>query len=169
MRIEVITRESESNEQQTPVLSVHGMYQAAWCWSVKFQPYFAQHGYKSQAISLRGCGASDGREHLRMVPLADFVSDLAQVVDQLESSPVLIGRSMGAMVVQKYLESHQVPAAVMLGSAPPIGATDDSLISSNEVRATAKAYNTQAEFFTDIGHAMMLDIGWQAVADRILN
>ena len=40
-----------------------------------------------------------------------------------------------------------------------LGATEDSLIIPNEVRATAKAYNTHAEFFPDIGHAMMLDNG----------
>lgn len=257
MHIEVITREPDAKSHSTPILFVHGMWHAAWCWLENFQPYFAQHGYKTHAISLRGHGASDGRDQLRMVPLADFVTDLAHVINQLESSPILVGHSMGGMVIQKYLETHQAPAAVMLGSAPPkgllpatlrsarrhpfnflkvnftfnlnhnigklvhyqefffsnniaskdlkryydivqvqdesmrayldmmfmdlpqpekvntnmlvLGATDDNLISTSEVRATAKAYNAQAEFFPDMGHAMMLDNGWQSVADRIIN
>jgi len=50
-----------------------------------------------------------------------------------------------------------------------LGAIEDTLVLSGEVEATARAYNTRAELFADTGHAMMLDIGWQAVADRILN
>ena len=50
-----------------------------------------------------------------------------------------------------------------------IGASDDRLITPGEVHATARAYNTQATFFPDMGHAMMLDVGWQAVADSILD
>jgi hypothetical protein len=33
--------------------------------------------------------------------------------------------------------------------------------------ATAKKYHTQAEFFPDMGHNMMLEPGWPKVADRI--
>ena len=35
--------------------------------------------------------------------------------------PVVIGHSMGGFVVQKYLESHDAPAAVLLASVPPSG------------------------------------------------
>jgi alpha-beta hydrolase superfamily lysophospholipase len=34
-------------------------------------------------------------------------------------------------------------------------------------RATARAYQTEAEFFADMGHNMMLEPGWSAVAERI--
>jgi hypothetical protein len=33
--------------------------------------------------------------------------------------------------------------------------------------ATARAYRTQAEIVSGMGHDMMLDQGWQQVADRI--
>lgn len=254
MQLEVITREPAGDAHPTPVLFVHGAWHAAWCWSEHFLPYFAQHGYKSHALSLRGHGASEGRDRLRWTPLAGFVSDVAQVVNQLERQPALVGHSMGGMVVQKYLESSQAPAAVLLASAPPkgvipailrmaprhpltflkvnltfspihsidtpelykeacfsanipgnelttyharvqdesfrayvdmmalnlprpekvrtpllvLGSTGDIFLASSEVEATAKAYNTRAEFFPDMGHAMMLDVGWQAVADRIM-
>ena len=255
MKLEVLTQEPASDAHLTPILFVHGMWHAAWCWSEHFLPYFAQHGYKSYALSLRGHGTSEGREQLRWISLASYVADVSQVVDQLEIPPVLVGHSMGGMIIQKYLESHQAPAAVLLASVPPkglipatfrvarrhplillkifmtfslihnvstselykealfsasipgreltayhaqvqdesfrayvdmmalelsrpgkvnipmlvLGTTHDNLIASKEVEATAKAYNTVAEFFPDMGHAMMLDIGWQAVADRILN
>jgi len=49
-----------------------------------------------------------------------------------------------------------------------MGATNDRLISPSEVEATARTYHTQAEMFPDMAHDMMLEAGWQMVADRIL-
>ena len=119
MRLETIKEEPANDARSTPVLFVHGMSHAAWCWVEHFLPYFAQHGYVSHALSLRGHGSSEGRKRLRWTPLAEYVSDVAQVVDQMERSPVLVGHSMGGMIVQKYLELNGVPAAVLLASAPP--------------------------------------------------
>jgi pimeloyl-ACP methyl ester carboxylesterase len=254
MHLQLITKEPPTDARPTPLLFVHGMWHAAWCWSEHFLPTFAKHGYTSHALSLRGHGGSEGRERLRWTPLAAFASDVARVMDDMESPPVLVGHSMGGMVVQKVLASRQAPAAVMLGSAPPrglipatvrvarrhplaflkanltlslfqvirtpalyreaffsadiaeeelrayhaqvqdesfrayvdmmaldlprpqradtpmlvLGTTGDNLIAPGEIEATARAYNTSAEFFPDMGHAMMLDIGWQGVAERIL-
>lgn len=49
-----------------------------------------------------------------------------------------------------------------------LGAEEDCFISPGLVRATAGAYGTEAEIFPRMGHAMMVDKGWQQVADRIL-
>lgn len=48
-----------------------------------------------------------------------------------------------------------------------LGGEDDGTISNKEVRATARAYRTQAEFFAKMGHNMMLEPGWADVAQRI--
>jgi pimeloyl-ACP methyl ester carboxylesterase len=121
MHLEIITEESASAGHSTPILFVHGMWHAGWCWEEHFLGYFAQHGYASNALSLRGHGGSEGYERLRWASINDYVSDVAQVIDQMKVSPVLIGHSMGGMIVQKYLESHDAPAAVLLASAPPKG------------------------------------------------
>jgi alpha-beta hydrolase superfamily lysophospholipase len=47
-----------------------------------------------------------------------------------------------------------------------LGAEQDACITRAEVDATARAYGTDAEFF-DMGHDMMLEPGWAAVAERI--
>ncbi len=254
MKLEVISEAPANPAHATPILFVHGMWHAAWCWEDHFLPYFAQHGYSAHALSLRGHGGSEGRERLRWTPLSDYVADLTQVVDQMTTTPVLVGHSSGGMIIQKYLESHQAPAAVMLASAPTrglgaatlrvarrhpwvflkslvttrlyyhvatpelcqekffskgvpapevekcharlrdesyrayldmmlpnlirpglvktpmlvLGADTDSVISTREVEATAKAYGTSAEIFPGTAHDMMLDDNWQSVADRIL-
>ena len=50
-----------------------------------------------------------------------------------------------------------------------LGTNTDYILSPAEVEATARAYNAQVALFSDIGHAMMLDTGWQSVANRILD
>ncbi|HEX2908686.1 MAG TPA: alpha/beta hydrolase [Phototrophicaceae bacterium] len=48
-----------------------------------------------------------------------------------------------------------------------LGAANDQIFTREEQENTATAYNTTAEFFP-MAHDMMLEPGWQAVADRIL-
>ncbi|MBV2234927.1 MAG: alpha/beta hydrolase [Sterolibacterium sp.] len=105
----------------TPLLFVHGAYTAAWCWEEYFLDWFAGQGYFSYALSLSGHGGSRGRKHLDSFGIADYVDDVAEVVAALPVPPVLIGHSMGGFVVQKYLERHLAPAAVLLCSVPPQG------------------------------------------------
>lgn len=50
-----------------------------------------------------------------------------------------------------------------------LGAEDDNLFRPNEVRATAAAYGTEAIMFPNMAHDMMLEPGWRAVADEILD
>jgi alpha-beta hydrolase superfamily lysophospholipase len=49
-----------------------------------------------------------------------------------------------------------------------LGAAHDTIIvPQREIRRTAAVYGTKAEVFPDMGHDMMLEPGWQAVAERI--
>ncbi|MBN2304333.1 MAG: alpha/beta fold hydrolase, partial [Anaerolineae bacterium] len=123
-RLEVISRAPETGPDPahpTPLLFVHGMWGGAWVWDDYFLPYFAQHGYTVHALSLRGHGASAGREKLRWARIRDYVADVAQVAGTLPAPPVVIGHSMGGLVVQKYLERHAAPAGVLVASAPVHG------------------------------------------------
>lgn len=43
----------------------------------------------------------------------------------------------------------------------------DAVLTNDEVRATADAYRTQAAFFPNMGHNMMLEPGWKSVAERV--
>lgn len=253
MHLEIISEKPRTPSRPTPILFVHGMWHAAWCWAEHFLPYFSQQGYQTYALSLRGHGGSQAHRQLRWITLNDFVSDVALAASQLEPPPILVGHSMGGMIVQKYLESHPAPAGVLLASAPPkglipatlrifsrhpwavvkavltlsmfpiistpelaqeaffspdmpdaemqtynrqlqdesfrafldmlglnlprpkriktpllvLGAENDQLILTKEVLATGRAYGVEAEFFNNMGHDMMLEAGWQAVAERI--
>jgi pimeloyl-ACP methyl ester carboxylesterase len=104
-----------------PLLFLHGAYTAAWCWQERFLPHFANVGFHATAISFSGHGNSRRRDHLDSYSIDDYVNDVAEVVAGLPQAPVLIGHSMGGFVVQKYLEKHAAPAAVLMCSVPPQG------------------------------------------------
>jgi alpha-beta hydrolase superfamily lysophospholipase len=121
MHLEVIKETPSEITRPNPILFIHGMWHAAWCWAEYFLPYFTQHGYSTYAISLRGHGSSEGKKSLRWSSLDDYVADVAHVVNQMEKPPILVGHSMGGMIIQKYLEKNNIPAAVLLAPIPPGG------------------------------------------------
>jgi alpha-beta hydrolase superfamily lysophospholipase len=255
MKLEIISKKPKGVSRAVPILFVHGAWHGAWCWEKNFMPYFAENGYTAYALSLRGHGNSDAPAHFRWMRIADYVADVAQVVDQLPEKPVMVGHSMGGLIVQKYLEEYTAPAAVLLASVPvkgvfrttlrialrhplaflkanltwslyPIigkpnltrdaffskdispdklngyfslmqdesylafldmmlfnlpnpekvstellilGAEEDAIFHPDEIEATAAAYDKKAEIFEGMAHDMMLEAGWQTVADRIMN
>lgn len=252
--LEIVDKGSCSDAHPVPLLFIHGAWHGAWCWDEHFLDFFADNGYRALAISLRGHGSSPSPRPLRGCSIADYVEDVQSVADDLPARPVVIGHSMGGLVVQRYLESHAAPAGVLLASVPlrgvlgahlrfvrrhpwlatkgtftgntmlalntpararesmfsaatpesqivrhvtrfqqesrrvvyrdmtfralprpqhvsapllVLGAECDGVFTTDEVRATASAYHTAAEIFPDMGHDMMLEPGWAAVAQRI--
>ncbi len=251
--LEVIDKGRASEAHPVPLVFVHGAWYAAWCWDEHFLGFFADKGYHALALSLRGHGNSPTPRPLSTCTLNDYVDDMSSVADSLPKRPVVIGHSLGGLIVQKYLESHDAPAGVLMASLPPqwgalgsglrwmkrhpwhftkiaitgkslayvntpklarerffsaqmpdyqvleyamrlqeesgragigslfnlprpkrvttklliLGADNDGATTREEVRATAHAYRTEAEFFPHMGHAMMLEPGWAAVAERI--
>jgi pimeloyl-ACP methyl ester carboxylesterase len=251
--LEVIDKGSAGESHPAPLLFVHGAWHAAWCWDEHFLSFFADKGYRALALSFRGHGNSPTDKPLRTCSVADYLEDLSSVAHTLPTPPVVIGHSMGGLVVQKYLESHDAPAGVLMTSMPPhgnlgsglrwirhrpwhfakmaitgkglpyistpelarerffcahtpdsyvldyaarlqeessrigidclvlslprpkrvktpllvLGADEDGAHTRKEVLATARAYRTQAEFFPNMGHNMMLEPGWTTVAERI--
>lgn len=119
--LEVLCHSPSGRARPTPLLFVHGAYVSAWCWEEHFLPWFAARGWTSYAVSLSGHGRSRQREHLDSYSIDNYVRDLDEVIAKLPAAPVLIGHSMGGLVVQKYLEQYNVPATVLMSSVPPQG------------------------------------------------
>ena len=250
--LEVIDKGSRSEAHAVPLLFVHGGWHSASCWG-NFLDFFADAGYRAVALSLRGHGGSPTAKRFHACSIADYIDDVHATADSLGGQPVLIAHSLGGFVVQRYLENHDAPAAVLVASVPPqgvlglamriwsrhpwismrslpvgnlagfigttplvrehlfsartpddivescaasvqseavraslidplirrvrskrvntpmlvLGAADDGMVTNAEVRATARAYATQAEFFPGMGHNMMLEPEWAGVAERI--
>jgi len=257
MQLEIISRTPPHPRpnRRVPLVFVHGACGGAWIWDEHFLPYFAEQGYEAHAFSLRGHDGSERRAYGLLTGLADYVGDLNEVVQHLGVTPVLIGHSLGGVIVQKWLEHHEARGAVLMGSGPPhgmlpsaismilrnpilamqgvltqlfgpwtvsaaatrkmlfsdglpevtvqyrlargspeflrvgceliwpnfpgptwnrempllvLGTEKDFFVSPTTVEATARVYGTQAEIIPGLAHAMMLEPGWQGVADRIL-
>ena len=125
--MEVITSTPTTNsdvitEQKPPLFFIHGSFHGAWCWDL-YQHYFAQLGYKSYAISLRGAGNSSNGTSEKKAYLNEVLDDLDAVYDLLdmESPPVIIGHSTGGLLVQQWAaqRTKQFVAAVLCCSKPP--------------------------------------------------
>jgi pimeloyl-ACP methyl ester carboxylesterase len=126
-----------------PLLFVHGACAGAWCWGEHFLPYFAEHGRSAYALSLRGHGGSErgaasvlgsgdksAQASFHALSIDDYVEDVRSVATRLTAAhgvaPVLVGHSMGGLVVQRYLENadasaYPASAAVLMASYPASG------------------------------------------------
>jgi pimeloyl-ACP methyl ester carboxylesterase len=120
--LELITRHPDQPNTLPPILFVHGAFCGAWIWDAKFLPYFAERGFTAHALSLRGHGNGGGHDRLPWYSLGNYVDDVAEIIAGLDTPPILVGHSMGGMVVQRTLTQHRdIPAAVLMASAPPHG------------------------------------------------
>ncbi len=120
-KLHTIHRPAKKQNGHPPLVFVHGGYVHAGCWDVNFLPHFSDLGYNCHAINLSGHGDSEGRDDLNSFDLDDYAADVGQLVAELPAPPVLIGHSMGALVVQRYLEKGQAAAVIMMSPVPPTG------------------------------------------------
>lgn len=119
--LEVIAKGRTSQSHPHPMLFVHGAFQNASSWDDHFLDFFAGQGFHAVALSLRGHGASTSTKPLRRCSISDYTQDVISVADTLRPRPIVVGHSMGGFIVQRYLESNDAPAAVLVASTPPRG------------------------------------------------
>lgn len=121
MRIHMASSHPTAASDRLAVVFVHGAWHGEWCWREHFLPYFAERGHPAYALDLRGHGRSDGAAGLRHHRIADYVLDLEGILGGLGGDVVLVGHSMGGVVVQRYLETGSAAGAVLLATLPPVG------------------------------------------------
>lgn len=119
-------RKAANGSRQVPLLFVHGAFTGAWCWDEYFLPYFASRGYDAWALDLRGHGDDAGPDELASID--DYVADVLLAVARIGTPPVLVGHSMGAIVVQRALRRASVRAVALLAPVPPQGLLGSSML-----------------------------------------
>lgn len=103
-----------------PLLFVHGAWHGAWCWQEHWMPAAAERGWRSYAVSLRGHGGSARPERFDLTTIRHYQHDVLRAITELPEPPVLVGHSMGGLVIQGVLERYRsAPAGVLLASVPP--------------------------------------------------
>jgi len=141
MKLEIITKPSKG-EKKGSILFVHGVCHGAWCWAY-YMEYFSTNGYDTYALSLRGHGQSEGREHLDKWGLSDYVADVLYAMSTIKDIPILIGHSMGGAILQKLLGEHRVSVKAAILLAPSVAG---GLSLSWKMRVTKKSFRQTLQF-----------------------
>ena len=88
---------SETTKFAAPLVLVHGLWCSAVVWR-KFMGYLAHRGWTCHALNLRGHGDAGGRDQIGGVRIADYVSDLQQIIALCDTAPVVIGHDLGGLL-----------------------------------------------------------------------
>ncbi|MEF8724886.1 MAG: alpha/beta hydrolase [Candidatus Accumulibacter delftensis] len=138
-RIHTLHRPAAGRTLLPPLIFVHGGYATARCWDEYFLPYFDHRGFDCHALDLSGHGDSEGRERLDRFGIDDYVEDLTKVAQELPEPAIVIGHSMGTVVVERFLEQNTARAAILMAPVPPGGI----------LGASMKMALTQPAFFSE--------------------
>ena len=122
-----------------PIVLVHGMFMTPLCWEHWVDRYGARGrtvlalpwpGRDASVPDLRGAHPDPNLGELGLLAVVDH---LAEMIEALPDRPVLIGHSMGGLVVQLLLQRDLGAAGVAIDSAPPSGvfSTKPSFLKSN--------------------------------------
>lgn len=111
----------EERKHETPIFLQHGVLHSSSCWE-QFMDYLATYGYVVHAISLPGHGESSmAKGEMNEYDVYDYLDCMNREIALISPPPVIIGHSLGGFLVLKYLETHELPGAVLMASAPHKG------------------------------------------------
>jgi pimeloyl-ACP methyl ester carboxylesterase len=113
--LELVERLPDSDTGRPPVLMVHGLGHGSWCWE-HWLDGVAAAGHPAYAVSLRGHAGSSGR--LRTARLSHYVDDVVRTALGLPRPAVLVGHSMGGLVVTRALARYAARAGVLVAPVP---------------------------------------------------
>ncbi len=105
-----------------PLLFLHGIGGAARAWRGQIEAFGDR--YRAMAWDMPGYGGSAPLAAVSIATLADALQDFLQVAGA--TRPILVGHSIGGMIVQQWLTKYPDSAAavVLAQTSPAFGKTD---------------------------------------------
>jgi pimeloyl-ACP methyl ester carboxylesterase len=114
-KLELLEAMPDEDSGRAPILFVHGAGHGAWCWH-NWMEAAAVAGHPAYAVSLTGHGDSPGT--LRTSHLGTYVADVLRTAASLPEPPVIVGHSLGGLVVQMALSRYPARAGVLVAPIP---------------------------------------------------
>ena len=109
------------------IVFIHGMFMTPTCWD-QWVKYFTDKGYEcvAPAWPLRDKSVAELRAmhpdpKLAALTLTNVLDHMTKIINGLGEKPILIGHSMGGLVVQILLQRGLAAAGVAVDPAPPQG------------------------------------------------
>jgi len=115
--------EAAGGPGKRPLVFLHGIGGAARAWRGQIAAFGDR--YRAVAWDMPGYGGSAPLASVGIATLADALQDFLQQIDA--QRPVLVGHSIGGMIVQQWLTQHpRTAAAVVLAqTSPAFGKAED--------------------------------------------
>ena len=111
-----LSYEAAGDPSLQPLMFLHGIGGAARAW--RGQLDFFGDRFRTIAWDMPGYGGSTPLPTVSIATLADAVQDFLQQVGA--AKPILVGHSIGGMIVQQWLaKNHGIAAAVVLAQTSP--------------------------------------------------
>jgi len=129
---------------------VHGAWHGAWCWE-KVVPLLKEAGHEAHVIDLPGLG--DDQTPIAEVTLDKYVSAVSALINTIGRQVVLVGHSMGGMVITQVAETmpEKIDTLVYLTAfSPRNGETllQYALEDKDSLVTQYKQVNEEQGFFT---------------------
>jgi pimeloyl-ACP methyl ester carboxylesterase len=121
------------------ILFIHGMYMNPLSWE-GWITYFRGKGYECSAPAWPGrdqpvetLRQKYPDQELSRLTLSDIIQSTTELIKDMPVKPILVGHSMGGLIVQMLLQKDLAVAGVAIDSAPPMGVltTKWSFLKSN--------------------------------------
>lgn len=117
-RLHRLLSEEAQFDRQRPILLVHGAYHGAWCWE-KWMQRLSEDGRRVYALDLRGHGGLEPDGEFVRAGMAEMVEDIALAIDSIPSRPIVVGHSVGGLLVVLAALQRDVAGLLLLCPSPP--------------------------------------------------
>ncbi len=111
---------------QTPVVFVHGAFCGGWAFDAFREPFEAA-GFETHAPNLPHHERGADLEALAQTGLRDYANAIVQYGKTLRAPPLLVGHSLGGLVVQLAAMHMPVAGLVLLAPSAPWGVPPTTL------------------------------------------
>ncbi len=106
------------------IVFIHGLFQNPQSWT-EWKKYFEEKGYNcyTPAYPYHEGEPSELRKNidrrLGLLTLEHVIESLTNFIDKLSEKPIIIGHSMGGLVVQKIIAMNKGAMGICIDTAPP--------------------------------------------------